>query len=139
MKIIKEKNVVEKQVDGKTEERNASMTSEDIYETVINNIAFHSGEPKNTSTPMSIKICPLNKKKGKFQDDLMDGLYEIVNVNSDMNSNMSGIKIYEHFDMISEEIEKEEKGIYENIFFLKGLEIYTNENDDYEIVTVQHR
>ena len=138
MKIIKQKNVDKNNEGLKTEERNSSVISEDIYEIVINNNAFHSGQPKNTSTPMSIKICPLNKKKSKVQDDLMDGLYEIVNVKSDMESNMSGIKIYEHFDMISEEIEREEKQIYENIIFLKSLEIDTCENDDYEIVTVQY-
>ena len=137
--------------------RNSSTISYKNDKISRKDITFYSVEPKNTSTPMNFKIYPLHKNRKKSSESFLQqdfNIYEelkeceyenLSDCNSGFDSfesnsgDLSGIKIYEDFDDFSEDLEREELNIFENVVFLNSLEIDEKDlNDNYEIVTVKN-
>ena len=140
-----------KEVEGSQSSSSLSINNEKPSK----NNTFNSVELKNTSTPMNFKIYPLHRsKKTSYESFLQQDfkIYEefeeyefLSDFDSGLNSfgnysgDLSGIKIYEDFDDFSEELEREEENIFENVVFLNSLEIDEKDvNDNYEIVTVMN-
>ena len=108
-------------------------------------------DPKTTSTPINFNIYPLHNRKKQYliQEDFGkddEFIYEMI---QDCDSNfksvgiysgdLSGIKIYEDFDNLCDEMKMEKENIFENVIFLNSLEIDEKDlSNNYEIVTVKN-
>ena len=140
MKSRKQKKSITHEPEKKGSHKNHDISS--------NELTFHSVEPKNTSTPMNSRIYSLYKGKSNYIQNTLPQDFKIYeefdeyeylsDCSSGSNSgNLSGIKIYEDFDQLGEDLEHEDDSIFENVVFLNSLEIDEKEvNNSYELVTV---